>query len=76
MDTVNSVISMLLPAVICNRPFVILPNYRMINYDTIFNLSSGVTCNWCIQLDALQSLALTLQGSFFQHGNNSGRKYH
>ena len=30
----------------------------MINYDSIFNLSSGVTCNWCIQLDALQSLAL------------------
>ena len=28
--------------------FVILPNYRMINYYSIFNLSSGVTCNWCI----------------------------
>ena len=28
--------------------FFILPNYRMINYDSIFNLSSGVTCNWCI----------------------------
>ena len=25
--------------------FVILPNYRMINYYSIFNLSSGVTCN-------------------------------
>ena len=37
--------------------FVILPNYRMINYDSIFILSSGVTCNWCIQLDAPQSLA-------------------
>ena len=31
----------------CN--FFILPNYRMINYDYIFNLlSSGVTCSWCI----------------------------
>ena len=28
--------------------FVILPNYRMINYYSIFDLSSGVTCNWCI----------------------------
>ena len=28
--------------------FVILPNYGMINYYSIFNLSSGVTCNWCI----------------------------
>ena len=28
----------------------------MINYDYIFNLSSGVTCNWCIQLDAPHSL--------------------
>ena len=37
---------------------VILPNYRMINYDSMFNLSSGVTCNWCIQLDATQTLAL------------------
>ena len=48
-----------------NRPFfVILPNYRMINYDyNMFNLSSGVTCNWCIQLDAPQSLALTLLSS-------------
>ena len=26
-----------------------MPNYRMINYDSIFNLSSGVICNWCIQ---------------------------
>ncbi len=26
----------------------ILPNYRMINYYSIFNLSSGVACNWCI----------------------------
>ena len=33
----------------------------MINYDSIFNLSSGVTCNWCIQLDALQSIALICQ---------------
>ena len=38
--------------------FVILPNYRMVNYDSIFNLSSGVRCNWCIQLDARLSLAL------------------
>ena len=30
----------------------------MINYDVILNLSSGVTYNWCIQLDAPQSLAL------------------
>ena len=42
---------------------VILPNYRMINYDSIFILSSGVTCNWCIQLDALQSLALNVHGA-------------
>ena len=35
-----------------------LPNYRTINYDSIFNLSSGVTCNWCIQLDAPQIIAL------------------
>ena len=28
--------------------FVILPNYRMINYYSIFTLSSGVTCYWCI----------------------------
>ena len=34
----------------------------MINYDYIFNLSRGVTCNWCIQLDALESIAL-------MHGN-------
>ena len=36
--------------IICNRQVcnVILPNYRMINYYSIFNLSSGVTCNWCI----------------------------
>ena len=40
--------------------FVILPNYSMINYDSIFNLSSGVICNWCIQLDAPQSLALSI----------------
>ena len=33
----------------------------MINYGSIFNLSSGVTCNGIIQLDALQSIALTLQ---------------
>ena len=39
--------------------FVILPDYSMINYDSIFNLSSGVICNWCIQLDAPQSLALS-----------------
>ena len=31
----------------------------MKNYDSIFNLSSGVTCNLCIRLDAHQSLALT-----------------
>ena len=37
-----------------------LPNYRMIKYNFIFNLSSGVTCNWCIQLDAPQSLGLRL----------------
>ena len=30
----------------------------MINYDSMFNFSSGVTCNWCIQIDAPQSLAL------------------
>ena len=30
----------------------------MINYDSVFNLSSDVTCNWGIQLDALQSMAL------------------
>ena len=30
----------------------------MINYDSVFNLSSDVTCNWCIHLDALQSIAL------------------
>ena len=30
----------------------------MIHCDSIFNLSSGVTCNWCIQMDAPQSLAL------------------
>ena len=34
------------------------PNYRTINYDSIFNLSSGVTCNWCIQLDAPQIITL------------------
>ena len=43
----------------------------MINYDSIFNLSSGVTCNWCIQLDALESLALNKGINFvfnlFQH---------
>ena len=33
--------------IICNRQ-VILPNYRMINYYSIFNLSSGGTYNWCI----------------------------
>ena len=37
---------------------VILHNYRMVNYDSIFNLSSGVTCNCCIKPDARQSLAL------------------
>ena len=31
----------------------------MINYDSTFNLSSGVTCNWCIQLDALQIITLS-----------------
>ncbi len=30
----------------------------MVNCDSMFNLSSGVTCNWCIQLNALQSKAL------------------
>ena len=34
------------------------PNYCMINDDSIFNLSSGVTCNWCVQMDAPRSLAL------------------
>ena len=33
----------------------------MINYDSICNLSSGVMCNWCIQLDARQIITLTHQ---------------
>ena len=37
----------------------------MVNYDSVFNLSSGVTCNWCIQLDARQSLALNLERKLF-----------
>ncbi len=50
--------------IIFNRPFsYILPNYRMVNYDSIFNLSSGVTCNWCIQLGARQSVALMALGT-------------
>ena len=31
----------------------------MVNSDSIFNLSNGVTSNWCIKLDAKFMLALS-----------------
>ena len=37
----------------------------MINYDSIFNLSSGVICNWCIQQDGAQSIASPLLDELF-----------
>ena len=33
----------------------------MINYYSILNLSSGVTCNWCIELNAVEIITL-IQG--------------
>ena len=45
---VQIAIGLLLHLLISIVNFFILPNYRMINLDSIFNLSSGVTCNWCI----------------------------
>ena len=37
----------------------LMPNYLMINYYSMFNLSRGVTCNWCIKLDAVEIIAST-----------------
>ena len=42
--------------------FYILPNYCMVNSDSIFNLSNGVTSNWCIKLDTKFMLALSCVG--------------
>ena len=42
----------------------------MINYDSMCNLSSGVICNWCIQLDAPQSIASPSESGIVEYGDN------